>query len=52
MAKKGYMPEQMINKIREAKVLIEDWRREYNQRRPRSALGYRTTAPETIELPA
>ena len=32
----------------EAKVLIERWRREYNQVRPHSALGYRPPAPETI----
>ena len=32
--------------LREAKVLIEGWRREYNQVRPHSALGYRPPAPE------
>ena len=32
----------------EAKVLIEQWRREYNQVRPHSALGYRPPAPEAI----
>ena len=32
----------------EAKVLIEGWRREYNQVRPHSALGYRPPAPEAI----
>jgi transposase InsO family protein len=32
----------------EAKVLIEDWRQEYNQVRPHSALGYRPPAPEAI----
>ncbi len=31
----------------EAQVLIEDKRREYNQIRPHSALGYRPPAPET-----
>ena len=30
----------------EAKVLIEQWRREYNQVRPHSSLGYRPPAPE------
>jgi putative transposase len=34
--------------VTEAKVLIERWRREYNQVRPHSALGYRPPAPETI----
>ena len=29
----------------EAQVLSERWRREYNQRRPHSALGYRPPAP-------
>ncbi len=35
--------------ITEAKVLIERWRRHYNQVTPHSALGYRPPAPETIE---
>jgi putative transposase len=30
----------------EAKVLIADWRREYNQVRPHSAKGYKPPAPE------
>ena len=34
--------------LREAKVLMEGWRREYNKVRPHSALGYRPPAPETI----
>ncbi len=34
--------------LREAKVLIERWRRHYNTIRPHSALGYRAPAPETI----
>lgn len=33
----------------EAKVLVERWRREYNQVRPHSAFGYRCPAPETHE---
>ena len=32
--------------LTEAKVLIEQWRREYNQVRPHSSLGYRPPAPE------
>ena len=32
----------------EAKVLISQWRREYNQIRPHSALNYRPPAPEAI----
>ncbi len=32
----------------EARVLIENWRREYNQIRPHSSLGYRPPAPQAI----
>lgn len=32
----------------EAQVLIEDWRKEYNQIRPHSSLGYQPPAPEAI----
>jgi len=32
--------------LTEARVLIEQWRREYNQVRPHSSLGYRPPAPE------
>jgi len=32
----------------EARVLIENWRRSYNMVRPRSALGYKPPAPETV----
>jgi len=32
--------------LTEAKVLIDQWRREYNQIRPHSSLGYRPPAPE------
>ena len=31
--------------LTEAKVLIEQWRRQYNTVRPHSALGYRPPAP-------
>ncbi len=34
----------------EAQVLIAGWRRESNQIRPHSALGYRPPAPETLEI--
>ena len=33
--------------LQEAKVLIENWRYEYNHLRPHSSLGYRPPAPET-----
>ena len=34
--------------LKEAKVLIEQWRHHYNTIRPHSALGYRPLAPETV----
>ena len=37
--------------LEEAKVLAEDWRREYNQVRPHSALGYKPPAPEAVSGP-
>jgi len=33
--------------LKEAEVLIERWRRHYNQVRPHSALGYKPPAPQT-----
>jgi transposase InsO family protein len=33
----------------EAQILIESWRKEYNQLRPHSSPGYRPPAPETIK---
>jgi transposase InsO family protein len=35
--------------LKEAKILIERWRQEYNQVRPHSSLGYRPPAPEAVE---
>ena len=40
-----------VNTLAEARILIEWWRKEYNQVRPHSALGYRPPAPQTI-MPA
>lgn len=34
--------------VAEARIIIEQWRRHYNTKRPHSALGYRPPAPETI----
>jgi len=31
-----------------AQVLIENWRKDYNQIKPHSALGYRPPAPEAL----
>ena len=39
---------EVFNTLEEARVLIEQWRREYNQVRPHSALGYKPPAPEAI----
>jgi putative transposase len=34
--------------LKEAQIIIEQWRKHYNTKRPHSALGYRPLAPETI----
>ena len=34
--------------LREAQILIEEWRKHYNTKRPHSALGYRPPTPEAI----
>ncbi len=34
--------------VSQAKLLIEQWRREYNTIRPHSSLGYRPPAPEPV----
>jgi transposase InsO family protein len=39
---------EVFNTLREAQVLIEEWRRHYNRVRPHSSLGYRPPAPETV----
>jgi putative transposase len=36
--------------LREAQIVIEQWRKHYNTKRPYSALGYRPPAPESIIL--
>ena len=41
---------EMFTTLAEARILIEGWRREYNQERPHSALNYRPPAPEAIML--
>jgi transposase InsO family protein len=37
-----------LKKLEEAKVLNEQWRREYNQLRPHSARNNHPSAPEAI----
>jgi transposase InsO family protein len=49
----GRMRDELLNReifttLEEAKVLIEQWRKEYNQVRPHSAKNNRPPAPETI----
>ena len=49
----GKMRDELLDReifttFKEAKVLIEQWRQEYNQVRPHSSLGYRPPAPEAI----
>jgi len=39
---------EIFYRLREPQILIEQWRRHYNTKRPHSALGYRPPAPETI----
>jgi len=39
---------EIFTTLLEAKVLIENWRKEYNQFRPHSSLNYQPPAPETI----
>jgi putative transposase len=40
--------EESFYSLREAQIIIEEWRKHYNTKRPHSALGYRPPAPETI----
>jgi len=49
----GKLRDELLNReifttLTEEKILIEQWRREYNQIRPHSSLGYRPPAPEAI----
>ena len=49
----GKLRDELLNReifatLTEAKVLIADWRKEYNQVRPHSARNYRPPAPEAV----
>ena len=51
----GKMRDELLNgeiftTLTEARVLIAEWRKEYNQVRPHSSLGYRPPAPEVKML--
>lgn len=46
----GKLRDELLNgeifySLKEARVMIEKWRRHYNQKRPHSSLGYRPPAP-------
>ena len=48
----GKLRDELLNReifytLEEARVLIENWRRDYNTIRPHSSLGYRPPAPRT-----
>jgi transposase InsO family protein len=49
----GKLRDELLNReifttLLEARVLIENWRREYNTIRPHSSLGYKPPAPEAV----
>ena len=49
----GKLRDELLNReifttLMEAKILIEEWRRDYNQVRPHSSLRYRPPAPEAV----
>lgn len=49
----GKLRDELLNveifySLKEAQVLIEQWRRHYNEVRPHSSLGYRPPAPKAI----
>jgi transposase InsO family protein len=53
----GKMRDELLNReifttLEEARILIGQWRREYNQVRPHSARNNRPPAPESILIPA
>ncbi len=52
----GKLRDELLNReifytLKEARILIGQWRRHYNGVRPHSSLGYRPPAPETIAFP-
>ena len=49
----GKLRDELLNmeifySLKEAKILIEQWRRHYNEVRPHSSLGYKPPAPQAI----
>jgi transposase InsO family protein len=52
----GKLRDELLNRevfttLAEARVLVAEWRREYNVFRPHSALSYRPPAPEAVLVP-
>jgi putative transposase len=52
----GKLRDELLNRgilytLQETKIRIEHWRREYNNVRPHSALGYKPPAPEVVLVP-
>jgi len=52
----GKMRDELLNgeifyTLKEAEILIEMWRKEYNTIRPHSSLGYQPPVPEAIMVP-
>ena len=41
--------QEIFYSLKEAQIVIEQWRRHYNSKRPHSALGYRPPAPQTLQ---
>jgi hypothetical protein len=53
----GKMRDELLNgeifyTLKEAIIIIEMWRKEYNTIRPHSSLGYQPPVPETILIPS
>ena len=49
----GKLRDELLNReifysLKEAQIMIEQWRRHYNEVRPHSAIGYRPPAPQVI----
>jgi hypothetical protein len=42
---------EILSTIKEAQILVADWRRLYNGLRPHGSLGQRPPAPESVVFP-
>jgi len=43
-----FLSTEIFDTVKEAQIVIEQWRLHYNTERPHSSLGYRPPAPETV----